>query len=220
MIAKRLFDLLLAISGLFILLPLFIAIAIWVKLDSRGPIFFRQERVGQFEKLFKIHKFRTMTWEPDKQGPQLTVAGDARITPSGRFLRRYKLDELAQLIDVLQGNMSLVGPRPEVPKYVAVYPDETRLVVLSVKPGITDFASIEFVHETQLLAQSEDPEKTYINKILPLKLDHCMRYVQERSLRLDVILILRTLKVIVVKQFNRKPPVLIEVGLESNVPKF
>lgn len=199
MIAKRLFDLFLVTSGLLILLPIFIIISICVKLDSKGPVFYRQERIGQFGRPFNIHKFRTMMLDADKQGPQLTAAGDLRITKSGQFLRRYKLDELPQLIDVLQGNMSLVGPRPEVPKYVATYPNETKRLVLSVKPGITDFASIEFIHEPQILARSVDPEKTYINEVLPLKLNHCLRYVKERSLWLDTVLIIRTLKAIIFK---------------------
>jgi lipopolysaccharide/colanic/teichoic acid biosynthesis glycosyltransferase len=195
--AKRLFDILLASIGLIILAPLLIVIAIWIKLDSAGPIFFRQERVGQFGKTFLIHKFRTMVIEAEKQGLQLTTEGDKRITKSGQFLRKYKIDELPQLIDVLQGNMSLVGPRPEVPKYVAIYPEDIKREVLSVKPGITDFASIEFKDENRLLAQSEDPESTYINKILPTKLAYYKYYVEKQSIWLDTVLIYRTLKAIV-----------------------
>ncbi|WP_298609402.1 sugar transferase [uncultured Thiothrix sp.] len=193
---KRLFDLFFSILGLIVLSPILLMIAIWVKWDSEGPVFFRQERVGQFGKTFYIHKFRTMIVNAEKYGMQITVSNDSRITRSGFILRRYKLDELPQLIDVFLGRMSFVGPRPEVPKYVNYYPSSLKEIVLSVKPGITDLASIEFYDENKLLGQSSDPEKTYKEKILPIKLQYCVDYVNKKNLWHDVLIILKTLKVI------------------------
>lgn len=189
---KRLFDIAVSLAGLLLLAPLFVLAMLWIKLDSSGPVFFRQERVGLRGRLFRIHKFRTMVVDAEARGLPLTVGRDARITSSGKFLRQYKLDELPQLIDVLFGNMSLVGPRPEVPKYVAQYPDEMRELVLSVRPGITDFASIEFSDENALLEGAEDPERVYIEKILPIKLAYYRRYVEQQTLWLDLKLIGRT----------------------------
>ena len=193
---KRIFDIFFASFGLIIISPLLLLIAIWIKLDSPGPIFFRQERVGQFGTSFRIHKFRTMVTDAEKRGMQLTVGKDNRITRSGCFLRHYKLDELPQLIDVLVGNMSLVGPRPEVSKYVACYPDNIRDLVLSVKPGITDLASIEFREENKILGLSTNPEKTYINEILPIKLKYYIQYTQKNNIFLDLLIILRTFQAI------------------------
>ena len=195
--SKRLFDLIFASLGLVMLSPLLLLMAAWVKLDSNGSIFFRQERVGQHGKTFRIHKFRTMITDTEKRGLQITVGKDSRITRSGAFLRRYKLDELPQLIDVVIGNMSLVGPRPEVPKYVACYPADVRDLVLSVKPGITDLASIEFKDENTLLGQSSNPEKTYKEQILPIKLDYYTQYARKHNLLLDINLIFKTLVAIV-----------------------
>jgi lipopolysaccharide/colanic/teichoic acid biosynthesis glycosyltransferase len=190
--SKRVFDLCCVLPGLILLSPLFLLIALWIKLDSRGPLFFLQTRIGQFEKPFKIIKFRTMA--VSQNGLKLTVGEDARITRCGHFLRRYKLDELPQLINVLKGDMSLVGPRPEVPEYVDFYPDRIKKYVLSVPVGITDYASIEFHNESEILATSQQPEVDYIEKILPLKLAYHQQYVQEQSLYLDIMLILKTLK--------------------------
>ena len=191
---KRLFDLLLSGLGLLVLaLPLGL-VALAIKLDSPGPVFYRQVRVGLRGREFRIHKFRTMAHNPADRGPQLTVGLDARITRVGAFLRRTKLDELAQLFDVLEGTMSLVGPRPEVPRYVALYPAALRKKVLSVRPGITDFASIEFRDEGTLLAQSSDPERTYHEVILPTKLALQARYVDETGVWTDLKLIGRTLR--------------------------
>jgi lipopolysaccharide/colanic/teichoic acid biosynthesis glycosyltransferase len=195
--SKRLFDLLLSSIGLLLLAPLLLLIALAVKVDSRGPVFFRQERVGRFGQPFFIHKFRTMRHEPASGGLQITVGSDARITRSGRFLRASKLDELAQLIDVWQGTMSLVGPRPEVPRYVAHYPQALRDKVLSVRPGITDIASIEYRDESRVLAQATDPEHAYIHEVLPHKLALAASYVDQASVWLDVRLILRTIRAIV-----------------------
>ena len=195
---KRLFDLFFAGCGLIFLSPIFIIIAVFVKFDTPGPVFFRQERVGQFGKLFRIHKFRTMVADAQKRGMQITVGKDSRITRSGAFLRNYKLDELPQLIDVVIGTMSLVGPRPEVPKYVAYYPDDVRDLVLSMKPGITDLASIEFRDENKLLGEAAEPEEMYKHQILPIKLNLYVEYVKKHSLFLDVAIIVRTLKAVLI----------------------
>jgi len=189
---KRAFDLVGAALGLLLLSPLLAVLALVIKLDSPGPVFYRQQRVGRHGVPFRIHKFRTMTHRPGGGGPELTVAGDARITRSGKWLRRSKLDELAQLIDVLQGTMSLVGPRPEVPRYVALYPPAQRAKVLAVRPGITDIASIEYRDENTLLARATDPEREYVQVVLPAKLRLAERYVDEASLALDMRLLWRT----------------------------
>ncbi|MEN9482770.1 MAG: hypothetical protein RJB37_650 [Pseudomonadota bacterium] len=197
--AKRLFDLLLSSLGLAVLaLPLAL-VALAIKLDSPGPVFYRQVRVGLRGREFRIHKFRTMAHDPGDRGPQLTVGLDARITRVGAFLRRTKLDELAQLFDVFEGTMSLVGPRPEVPRYVALYPAALREKVLSVRPGITDFASIEYRDESTLLARSADPERTYRELILPTKLALQARYVDRSGLGTDLVLIGRTVWAIIAR---------------------
>ncbi len=164
-----------------------------IKLTSTGPIFFRQTRVGQYEQLFQIHKFRTMIVNAEARGLKITVGQDARITSIGRFLRKTKLDELPQLIDVLIGNMSLVGPRPEVPEYVKYYPTEVKAQIFKLKPGITDWASIKMIDENAILAKAENPEDEYIYKILPEKLAFAVRYAQTRSLTLDIYLIFLTI---------------------------
>jgi len=201
--AKRLFDVLLSSIGLLLLMPLLGLIALCVKLDSPGPVMFRQERVGRFGQPFRIHKFRTMrhvanpgSGQPS-QGLQITVGADRRITRVGHFLRASKLDELAQLFDVFEGTMSLVGPRPEVPRYVAHYPAALREKVLSVRPGITDIASIEYRDESSVLARASDPEQAYIHEVLPHKLALAAQYVDQSSLWLDVRLIARTVLAIV-----------------------
>jgi len=188
---KRLFDVTAAGLGLLLLLPLLLAIALWIKLDSPGPVFFRQERVGRHGVPFRIHKFRSMrTGAP---GLQLTVGVDPRITRAGGWLRGKRLDELPQLIDVLQGTMSLVGPRPEVPRYVAHYPPGLRSVVLAVRPGITDPSSLDFLDEGSLLAAAADPEREYIERILPIKLQRAADYAQRASLWTDLRVLGRTL---------------------------
>jgi lipopolysaccharide/colanic/teichoic acid biosynthesis glycosyltransferase len=191
---KRLFDLLFASLGLLLLAPLLIGIALWIKLDSRGPVFFRQQRVGRFGAPFRIHKFRSMRADAPQAGPQITVGADARITRAGHFLRRSKLDELPQLFDVLAGHMSLVGPRPEVPRYVAMYPPALREKVLSVRPGITDPASIMYRDESTLLARAANPERVYVEQIMPAKLRCAAEYVDHMSLLNDVRLIGATLR--------------------------
>jgi lipopolysaccharide/colanic/teichoic acid biosynthesis glycosyltransferase len=195
--AKRIFDVLLSALGLLLLAPLLLAIAVWIKLDSRGPVLFRQERVGRHGAPFLIHKFRTMRPDAPAQGPQITIGADPRITRAGQVLRRTKLDELPQLWDVLRGSMSLVGPRPEVPRYVAMYPDEARRIVLSVRPGITDLASLEYRDESEQLAGAVDPERAYVETLLPAKLALAVRYVQTSTLAGDMRLVLRTLGALV-----------------------
>jgi lipopolysaccharide/colanic/teichoic acid biosynthesis glycosyltransferase len=193
--AKRLFDLLLATFGLVLLSPVLIAIALWIKLDSRGPVFFRQQRVGRHGALFRIHKFRTMTDDAaGSKAAQITVGADPRITRAGIYLRRTKLDELPQLIDVVAGHMSLVGPRPEVPRYVALYPEALRTKVLSVRPGLTDLASIEYRNESALLARAADPEREYVEVVMPAKLRAAARYVDQMSLSTDVRVLGATLR--------------------------
>ncbi|MFK5969193.1 MAG: sugar transferase [Candidatus Marithrix sp.] len=189
---KRIFDICCVVPSLILILPLFVLIAVWIKLDSSGPIFFFQTRIGQFAKPFKIIKFRTMY--VDTKGPKLTIGYDSRITGCGHFLRKFKLDELPQLINVIRGEMSIVGPRPEVPEYVELYPDGIKEYVLSVPVGITDYASIEFRNESEILATSQQPEMDYVEKILPLKLAYHQQYVKNHSIYLDIILIFRTLK--------------------------
>ena len=196
---KRLFDFIASFYGLILLTPIFVLAALWIKIDSRGPIFFRQERVGFQGTLFRIHKFRTMVSDAEKKGMQITVGVDSRITAVGSILRKYKLDELPQLIDVFVGDMSLVGPRPEVPKYIDCYSDDEKHDVLSVKPGITDNASIEFRNENELLASSDDPEATYINEVLPKKIALYRKYVRERSFFGDVAIIFKTIFLIIKK---------------------
>jgi len=190
---KRVFDLCIASCALLVSAPLMAIIAVWIKLDSPGPVLFRQDRVGLRGRLFAIYKFRTMfAAASGTSGAQITVGADPRITRAGRFLRRHKLDELPQLINVLKGEMSVVGPRPEVPRYVALYPPETRELVLSVRPGITDLASIAYRDENALLAQAAEPEAHYAQVVLPAKLAYCVQYVQTRSLWLDLVIVWRT----------------------------
>lgn len=193
MILKRLFDCLASFLGLLLLAPLLLLISIAIKLDSAGPVFFRQERVGQYGKFFRIHKFRSMTVDAPSKGLQITIGADVRITRVGFWLRKYKLDELAQLIDVFNGSMSLVGPRPEVPHYVEKYPDEIREIVLSVKPGITDWASIKYKDENEILARADDPQQAYVNEVLPIKLQYYVDYVCNRSFCGDIKIICATL---------------------------
>ena len=189
---KRIFDTILSLFGLVILLPFMLIIAIFIKLDSKGPVFFKQVRVTKNGREFKIFKYRTMRVGSDKYS-QITVGKDNRITKVGAFLRKYKLDEIPQLINVLIGDMSLVGPRPEVPKYVALYTDEQK-EILKVRAGITDYASIEFSDENDLLASEEDPEKAYIEKIMPKKIELNKKYLSEISILTDIKIILLTIK--------------------------
>ncbi len=194
---KRLFDLFFSIVGLVFLSPVLLLVALWIKLDSKGPVFFKQKRVGQFGREIDVYKFRSMVIDADKKGLKITIGKDSRITKSGHFIRKYKIDELPQLINVLNGTMSLVGPRPEVQEYIDVYPENVKEKVLSVKPGITDYASIEFKNENSMLDGAQDPHSVYINKILPIKQHYYLKYVDEQSMCLDVKLILKTIIAII-----------------------
>ena len=191
--AKRAFDLFCSAIGLLALAPVFAVVSVLIVRDSPGPVFFRQVRVGRQGRLFRIHKFRTMRHEPLQKGLSITVGADPRVTRVGAALRRYKLDELPQLIDVLRGSMSLVGPRPEVPEYVALYPERDREIVLSVRPGITDRASLEFSDESALLSGADDPQRLYVEEILPIKLQQYREYVATRALTGDIDIIFKTL---------------------------
>ena len=193
---KRLFDILASSLGLLLLGPLFICLAIAVKVDSSGPFLYRQIRIGRNQRPFSLLKFRSMAIGSDTKG-LLTVGGrDSRITRVGYFIRKYKLDELPQLLNVLKGDMSLVGPRPEVARYVAMYSAD-QLRVLSVRPGITDYASLKYFSENEMLAASENPEKTYIEEIMPSKLKINLDYVDNRSLFTDIKIVLLTLAKII-----------------------
>jgi lipopolysaccharide/colanic/teichoic acid biosynthesis glycosyltransferase len=199
-LGKRLFDILFSLVGLIILSPVFLIIAIWIKIDdSAGPVFFRQRRVGLNQKDFFIHKFRTMYVDAEKRGLKITVGKDPRITKSGHLLRKFKIDEFPQFIDVLVGNMSIVGPRPEVPQYVAKYPEDKRNKLFTMRPGITDWASVMFKNENEILSQSKDPEQTYINEILPIKISYYEKYQDQASFFTDVRIILLTLKEIFIR---------------------
>lgn len=188
----RFLDILFSFLGLLLLSPLFLIISIWIKFDSQGPIFYCQERVGLGRVDFSLFKFRSMRPDSDKLG-LLTVGGrDPRITNSGYFIRKYKLDELPQLLNVLIGDMSLVGPRPEVKKFVELYSSE-QLKVLQVRPGITDEASIIFKNENEILAKSVDPERTYIDEIMPAKLELNLAFIRSKTLQNYFSIIIRTL---------------------------
>jgi lipopolysaccharide/colanic/teichoic acid biosynthesis glycosyltransferase len=181
-----------------------VAIAVWVRADSSGSALFRQERVGRYGRPFRLLKFRTMQSAPQEAGPLLTAGDDNRITRAGRVLRRTKLDELPQLVNVVRGDMSLVGPRPEVAKYVALYPPAVRDLVLSVRPGITDYAAIAFRDESSLLGTGADAEEIYVSTILPRKLELYERYVATQSLATDIRLIVTTFKTLI--GGGAKPP--------------
>jgi lipopolysaccharide/colanic/teichoic acid biosynthesis glycosyltransferase len=191
-VLKRLFDVGAASVGLLVLAPVFGAVALLVRLDSSGPVFFRQVRVGRNGKPFTILKFRSMSADAPARGGSLTVGADPRVTRVGQWLRASKLDELPQLLNVVRGDMSLVGPRPEVPEYVARYSAE-QLRVLEVRPGITDLASLEFRDESAILGASADPERDYVERILPRKLALGLEYVDRHDVMLDLRIILRTI---------------------------
>ena len=192
---KRLFDMVFSLALIVVLLPVGIVVSVWIVLDDFGSPFFVQQRVGIGGKNFGLLKFRSMKKNAELQG-QLTVGmKDNRITRSGYFIRKYKIDELPQLVNVFLGEMSVVGPRPEVPKYVLLYNEEQQNV-LSIKPGITDFASIEYVRENELLSASLDPEKTYVEEIMPAKLELNLKYLREQSFLTDMKIILQTIKAI------------------------
>ncbi|WP_289127830.1 sugar transferase [uncultured Clostridium sp.] len=189
---KRVFDILASGIGIIVLSPILIVIAIAIKCDSNGEILFKQKRVGMNEKTFNIFKFRTMVTNAEKLGKQITVGNDCRITKIGSFLRKYKLDELPQLFNVLLGDMSLVGPRPEVPRYVELYTDEQR-EVFKVRPGITDLASLKYSDENDILANIENPEEHYINVIMQDKLELNLEYIKKSNVFFDIYIIIKTI---------------------------
>jgi lipopolysaccharide/colanic/teichoic acid biosynthesis glycosyltransferase len=191
--AKRLFDIVFSVLGIVILSPFLVIIALVTVFTSAGGAFYRQVRVGKNGKEFKLFKFRTMRIGADKSGALTVGMRDSRITAIGFYTRKYKLDELPQLFNILLGDMSFVGPRPEVPKYVALYDAEQR-AVLKVKPGITDYASIVYSEENALLANAENPEELYVKRIMPAKLKLNMRYINEMSLATDVKVIFKTIE--------------------------
>jgi lipopolysaccharide/colanic/teichoic acid biosynthesis glycosyltransferase len=195
LILKRIFDILVSFVGLVILSPLFIVLAIVIVSDSKGSVFFKQTRVGRNGVPFKIYKFRTMIEDAEAKGMQLTVGDDSRITNVGTFLRKTKIDELPQLINVFKGEMSFVGPRPEVPKYVELYTEDQRQVLM-VRPGITDLASIEYRNESDLLAMIDSPEKVYIEEVMPRKIELNKEYIRTISLAFDIRIIIRTIMAI------------------------
>lgn len=192
MAVKRSFDIIFSIIGLIFISPLLLITASVIKLDSQGPVFFRQDRVGKDSKIFKIYKFRTMVHDAERLGRQITVGEDRRVTTVGRTLRKYKIDELPQLINVFKGEMSFVGPRPEVPKYVVKY-NRRQMLVLLTRPGITDYASIKFSNESEILGKSSNPEEMYIRDIMPQKIELNLKYIEDMGLLTDIKLIFQTL---------------------------
>jgi len=193
MIAKRLFDVLASSVGLIMLLPVFVVIAIAIRLDSEGEVLFRQRRIGRSGRVFMINKFRTMRAASSVEGSGITIGRDPRITRVGRILRATKMDELPQLFNVLVGEMSLVGPRPELAEYVAAYPEDLRRRVLALRPGITDYASIRFRNESELLARATDPHRYYVESILPAKLRLNVAYAERAGLFVDLKIIFWTI---------------------------
>ncbi len=189
----RWLDMLVSLTGLLVLGPLFLLLAALIKLDSPGPVFYRAERVGKGAQTFRLIKFRTMVSDAERQGPSITTAGDKRVTPVGRLLRRTKLDELPQLVNVLKGDMSLVGPRPEDPRYVALYTPEQRRV-LAVRPGITSPASLRYRHEEQVLS-GPDWEQVYVGQVMPHKVQLELDYLERRTLWSDLRVLFSTLLV-------------------------
>lgn len=192
---KRAFDLIVSFLGLVVLAPVFVLIAVAIKLSDRGPVFFGQERIGLGGKPFRIQKFRTMRLNAEKQGPSITKAGDSRVTKLGALLRKWKLDELPQLLNVFRGHMAIVGPRPEVPRYVALYTEEQRRV-LALRPGITDLATLRFRNEEAMLAKAEDPEIFYREYCIPKKIALNLEYAERARLVTDIALIFATLAAI------------------------
>jgi lipopolysaccharide/colanic/teichoic acid biosynthesis glycosyltransferase len=189
---KRIFDIISSLVVLTMGLPFFILIAFLIGVDSKGGVFFIQQRVGKDNRNFGLFKFRTMRSDSEKAG-QITVGGkDPRITKIGYFLRKFKLDEFPQLLNVIKGDMSIIGPRPEVRRYVDMYSKE-QLKVLSVRPGLSDFASIEYINENELLGKSDNPEKTYIEEIMPAKIQLNLKYIEQKSFGTDIKLIFKTI---------------------------
>jgi len=192
---KRIFDFIASLSVLLLLSPLLIVIGFWIALDSKGGVFYKQIRIGKNQIQFGLYKFRSMATGSDKVG-QITIGNDSRITKVGHFIRKYKIDELPQLINILKGEMSVVGPRPEVKKYVDLYSKE-QLTVLSVLPGLSDYASIEYFDEQTVLGKAKDPNREYIEVVMPAKLNLNLKYIAEKSIATDLKIIFKTLGKIV-----------------------
>jgi lipopolysaccharide/colanic/teichoic acid biosynthesis glycosyltransferase len=209
---KRLFDFTLALFGLIIIGPFLLLIVILIKLDSKGPVFYRGERIGRLGKPFKIFKFRSMVQNAEKFGAASTNAGDIRITRMGKLIRKFKLDEFSQLVNVVRGEMSLVGPRPEVKKFVDVYTEDEK-IILTVRPGITDWSSIKFHNEPEIIAASgiEDADEAYVKLIRPEKLRLQMKYVRERTFWIDLMIIFATILTLISTRCGGKP-----VGLPTD----
>lgn len=211
---KRLFDVLAAVLGLILLGPLFLVVAAAIAVEDGAPVFFRQQRVGRAGRPFQLWKFRTMRVDAERIGGQLTVGHDPRITRVGRWLRRTKIDELPQLINVLRGEMSLVGPRPEVPRYVAMYSPEQR-AVLDELPGITDPASLRYYDESAVLATATDPERHYISHVMPEKIRLNLEYAAQATPLTDLLIVLSTLRRIVVRSRDEQHGSLIGTTIRS-----
>jgi lipopolysaccharide/colanic/teichoic acid biosynthesis glycosyltransferase len=187
---KRAFDIIFALIFLILLIPLFLIIAIFISIDSRGSIFFKQTRVGKNGKKFTLYKFRSM-YNFKSNNMLITVNNDERITRVGKFIRKTKLDELPQLFNILKGDMSFVGPRPEVPKYVELYTPQQRKV-LTVRPGLTDYASLKFINESELLTYADNPEEYYIKVIMPKKIEYSLEYIKKQNFYTDIVILLKT----------------------------
>ncbi len=194
---KRLFDIIFSLLGLIVFFPVFIGIALLIKKEDKGPVFYRGVRTGKNGVSFKMYKFRTMLVNADKIGGHSTSDDDPRLTKIGKLIREYKLDELPQLINVLKGEMSFVGPRPEVPEEVELYSEEHRRMILSVQPGMTDYSSIKFHNEGEILKGSDDPHQTFREKIQPEKIRLTLKYVKEHSFWIDLKVIFQTLKIVI-----------------------
>ncbi len=194
-LTKRIFDFISSTMVLILLSPFFIVIGLWIVIDSKGGIFYKHVRIGKNGKEFGLLKFRSMSVGSDK-GSQITIGNDARVTKVGRFIRKYKIDELPQLINILKGEMSVVGPRPEVKKYVNLYNKE-QLKVLSVLPGLSDFASIEYFDEQRILGEADNPDEKYINVVMPEKLKLNLKYIRTQSFSTDIKIILKTLRKVI-----------------------
>jgi lipopolysaccharide/colanic/teichoic acid biosynthesis glycosyltransferase len=216
MAIKRLEDIVVAAIGIVILAPVFAVIAIAIRLEDGGPVFYRQVRVGQGGRPFEIDKFRSMTPAPKGAGSPLTIAGDPRVTRVGAFVRRAKLDELPQLFNVLRGEMSLVGPRPEAPDLMRHYSRSQRAIMVSVQPGMTDYASVLLRDESELLAHAPDPARFYRERLIPLKCDLCVRYVSDMSPLADMRIVLATIWSIV---FPRAPNPMIDRAISSRLER-
>jgi lipopolysaccharide/colanic/teichoic acid biosynthesis glycosyltransferase len=217
--SKRLVDVIVSAGLLIAFLPILVLVAIWVKLDSKGPVFFRQSRVGKSGVVFQIIKFRTMVVNAERLGPQVTSRNDPRMTRSGTLLRAWKLDELPQFLNVLYGNMSLVGPRPQVAKYVDLFPGRQRAKILSVKPGITGPTAIKFRHEEEMLQNRENREQFYIDVLLPIKCDLDETYVDSRSMTLDLRVLFQTASMLVHGVVNRIRRIPIGDTIEYPIPE-